>query len=146
MSYAFRRLVEDEGVAPTHANAREFARLACDPAESVTKQADGPASDVNNIVRRFVDTGLLPQSRELPTFGDATIVGSLQDAMNMLIEAGEFFQELPAKMRERFDNDPRLFAMQAGTPEAAEIFREFGYLPKEKAPSDDPTAPGTGGT
>lgn len=63
--------------------------------------------DVNVIVSRFIKTGQLPQVTAQAMYGDfLDAPNSYQDALNAVIQAQDGFDELPAKLRERFANDP----------------------------------------
>lgn len=77
--------------------------------ESRTKQAFKDESDINNILKRYNVTGVLPdQSRAaLAHFGDFTNVPSYDEALNTVIESQAAFMQLPAVMRQRFGNDPQ---------------------------------------
>lgn len=147
MSMAFRRLAEENGMADhvLHEAARDFARLVCEGDR--TKQADKDACDINKIMQRNLETGILPQSRQVPIFGDASEINSLQDALGIIADAGEFFRNLPARARERFGNDPVEFVKASQDPSALPIFRELGLVPPEKeAAAPEGAAAGTGST
>lgn len=63
--------------------------------------------DVNVIVSRFIKTGQLPQVTAQAMYGNfLDAPDSYQDALNSVIQAQDGFDELPAKLRERFGNDP----------------------------------------
>lgn len=63
--------------------------------------------DINEIVRRFGVTGQLPENVRVPQSGDFTGISDYQSALNAVIAAEDAFMELPAIVRERFDNDPQ---------------------------------------
>lgn len=74
--------------------------------ESMTKQSFKDECDINIIMRRYESSGVIPwmQERE-PRFIDASGY-DFQEAMFLVAAAKSAFAELPARMRERFDNDP----------------------------------------
>lgn len=76
--------------------------------ETKTKQAPANEVDINKIMDKYLKTGQLPEPRT-PTFGDATEIPDYETAMNIVNAGREAFEALPAKIRERFGNDPRLF-------------------------------------
>jgi len=80
--------------------------LACDPETDKTQQASALDCDINEIVRRYGISGRLPQPRELAGYGDFTGVDDYQSALNQMIASQRAFDALPAKVRERFGNDP----------------------------------------
>lgn len=62
--------------------------------------------DINNIMEKFGQTGLLPQSNRMPMSGDFTGVNDFQSAMQAVRQAEEAFMALPAQLRKRFEHDP----------------------------------------
>ena len=80
--------------------------LSCPEDEGVTQQQFKAECDINEIVRRFGVTGELPNGVSMPLSGDFTGVTDYHSALNLVRQAQEGFMELPASVRERFDNDP----------------------------------------
>lgn len=98
---------------------------------SRTKQSDLQDSDINVIVNRFMKTGQLPQVERPPMSGDFQLIGDYSDAMQLVLQAQRSFDNLPAKVRQKFDNDPALFlAYMEGSPSVAEL-KEMGIGLKE---------------
>lgn len=87
--------------------ARRDASLVCDPEDTRTQQQFAEECDINEIVRRFGLTGVMPENPRLPVSGDFTGVSDFQTAMNAVRAAEEGFMELPAEVRYRFGNDPQ---------------------------------------
>ncbi|WNK12490.1 MAG: internal scaffolding protein [Microvirus sp.] len=81
--------------------------LACPADENMTQQQFRDEADINTIVRRFGLTGELPADQRAPIFGDFTNVTDFQTAMNAVRKAQEGFDDLPANLRARFNNDPQ---------------------------------------
>jgi len=79
--------------------------LACEE-PSLAQQHHKDECDINNILRQFNITGLLPESPLSPRYGDFTGIGDYHTAMNRVIAAQDEFEALPAQIRARFDNDP----------------------------------------
>lgn len=90
--------------------ASDASGLSC-PEPTLTQQHCKDECDINYIVERFGVTGELPVDPHArkPTYGDFTGVYDYQSALNAVMAADEAFMALPAKLRERFDNDPALF-------------------------------------
>ena len=65
--------------------------------------------DINTILERFSVTGQLPVTPLQPRFGDFSGIKDYQTALNAVIEAQASFDQLPARVRERFANDPAAF-------------------------------------
>lgn len=76
---------------------------------SMTQAQFQDECDINKIMDRYMRTGCLsdPLSRMRPgTYGDFTEMGDYMENMNKIIQAREMFDALPAKVRERFGNNP----------------------------------------
>lgn len=88
--------------------------------------------DINNIMKKY-GGGLVPQYpggtfEELPRSLD------YHEAVNLVMNAGETFAELPSDIRDRFGNDPQAFLSFMENPENLAEQRELGLVPGEKAP------------
>ena len=79
--------------------------LACEE-PSLTQQHFKDETDINNILRQFNVTGLLPESPLSPRYGDFTGINDYHSALNAVIEAEDGFMALPADLRARFSNNP----------------------------------------
>jgi len=79
--------------------------LHCEDA-TLTQQHFKDECDINNILRQFNITGLLPESALSPRYGDFTGISDYQSALNQVIAAEAEFMALPADLRARFANDP----------------------------------------
>ena len=76
---------------------------------SMTQSQFKDECDINKIMDRYLRTGCLsdPLSQMKPgTYGDFTEMGDYMENMNKIIQAREMFDALPAKVRERFNNNP----------------------------------------
>lgn len=87
----------------TVGNTEEFGIKFEDP--SLAVQASREETDINNIVKRYMRTGELPQVRQ-GVFADISEMVDLRDAIHMVNEANQAFMELPAEVRREFDHDP----------------------------------------
>ena len=104
-NFALENVIRTEGdglqKAVSDATAIDFSN-----SPSLTQQSFVDECDINNIMARFEATGILPENPFEPRFGDATIYPEYHEAQNIMAEAHETFAALPAKIRERFHNDP----------------------------------------
>ena len=80
---------------------------------SATLQSFKDDADINSIIARYENTGVLvdpsvPVSRT-PSFGDFSDLPTYQDAQNVIVAANNAFYSLSSKIRERFGNDPAAF-------------------------------------
>lgn len=76
---------------------------------SRAKQSFKEEADINTIVRRFGVTGELPSGVRVPSYGDFSGVSDFHSAMNVVAQANEAFDAMPAAVRKRFDHDPGKF-------------------------------------
>ena len=81
--------------------------MHCEDA-SLAQQHFKDECDINNILRQFNITGLLPEAPLSPRYGDFTGIGDYHTALNQVIAAEDEFMSLPAAIRARFQNDPAL--------------------------------------
>lgn len=75
----------------------------------MTQQQFKDECDINRIMDRYLRTGVLSdplQQRQPGTYGDFSELGDYMEHMNKVVEAREMFEALPAKVRERFANNP----------------------------------------
>ena len=79
--------------------------LACEE-PSLTQQHFKDETDINNILRQFNVSGMLPEAPLSPRYGDFTGIGDYHSALNAVIAAEDSFMALPAQLRARFENDP----------------------------------------
>lgn len=85
--------------------ATNESALACEE-PSLAQQHYKDECDINNILRQFNITGLLPESPLSPRYGDFSGIGDYHTALNRVIAAQDEFDALPAQIRARFNNDP----------------------------------------
>ncbi len=105
---------------------------------SQTLQSFKNDADINCIIARFENTGVLvdptvPVSR-IPQFGDYSDMPSYQEAQNVIVAANNAFNDLSAKIRERFGNDPAAYfdfvqSLKEGSDDYAEAIR-LGIIDK----------------
>lgn len=85
--------------------------LACaDP--SLAQQHQAKEADINQIVKNFGVTGMLPVVPLPPTLEDFGEIFDLQSALDVLNQAKHSFGLLPAEVRDAFHNDPHRFVSQ----------------------------------
>lgn len=90
--------------------------------------------DVNTILRKYETTGLLTHvANGTPSYGDFSSVLEFQQAQNILIEAQDAFDALPASLRKRFDNDPAVMLEFIENPDNREEAEKLGLVNKQPA-------------
>ena len=117
--------------------ASDASGLSC-PEPTLTQQHCKDECDINHIVARFGVTGELPvnPNARQPTYGDFTGISDYRQALDAVMAADEAFMALPAKIRERFDNDPALFVdfCSSTDPDDRSLAIELGLIPPPAKP------------
>jgi len=118
----------------------------CDPEKGRTVQSEAASCDVNRIVETFKKTGVLPQvgGRAAPQYGDFSEVPSYQEALGIIERAEEAFSALPARVRQRFGNDPAAVVAFVADPRNREEAARLGLLKVVEA-KEGPAPQGAGG-
>lgn len=84
--------------------ASRQTQLICEE-ETKAQQQFKEECDINTIIERFGLGGEIPVDLRIPLQGEFESVFDYQSALNHLIEADEAFMQLPASIRERFQNN-----------------------------------------
>lgn len=116
--------------------SREASLTCLEPTRTQQHQAD--ETDINLIVKRYQQTGMLPQGRLQPLYGDFETL-DFHTAQNKIRAAQEAFAAIPAEIRARFNNDPGQFIEFAANPENAD---ELVKLKLRDPPPRNDAAPG----
>lgn len=94
---------------------------------SLTKQCFAADADINNIMRKFEQTGMIDHlSKYEGSYQDLTDMPDYHTALNAVISAQEMFMSLPAEVRANFKNDPGEFLEFVDKPENIDKLREWG--------------------
>jgi len=77
--------------------------------KSLTNQADMDSADINKIMDKFAKTGQILDNgvTRNPVYGDFTEVPNYHEALSAVRRTEQAFSLLPAKVRNRFQNDPQ---------------------------------------
>jgi len=106
-----------------------------------TKQAFKDECDINIIIKRFMRTGVLDfTQKNQPRYGDCTGM-EYQKAVQTVADAKTLFNELPAELRSRFDNEPALFLDFVQDERNMEEARELGLLKPVEPPKAEVAIP-----
>lgn len=111
--------------------------------ESRTKQSEAESCEINNIMARYEKTGLLEHINENGRYEDLPDGIEYHDALNLVLEAQQSFDDLPATIRKEFDNEPAKFLSFVENPDNIEALTKMGLAtPKITAgePLDDAVA------
>ena len=105
---------------------------------SQTLQSFKDDADINCIIARFEHTGVLVDPTvsvsRTPQFGDYSDMPTYQEAQNVIVAANNAFNDLSAKIRERFGNDPAAYfdfvqSLKEGSEDYVEAIR-LGIIDK----------------
>lgn len=110
----------------------EKRRISFEGVKSRTKQQFKEECDINNIMKKFEKFGKLPDMiKQNPQYGDFADAPTYQESLNLVIHAQEQFAGLPAKVRERFANDPERFLAWATDGANAKEMASMGLMKPE---------------
>lgn len=94
-------------------------------------------TDVNNIMRKYQKTGELRHVTTMAAeYGDFSSAPDYRSAMDQLIAADALFMELPAKVRDKFGNDPARFIEFATDEKNLDDLRKMGLAPPAPPPPE----------
>ncbi len=114
----------------------------CSDTPSRTKQSFKKEANINTIMKRYEQTGNLPEiAGRIPQYGDFSNVGTYQEALHQVEAGRQAFMALPAAIRDLVQNDPALFMAFVSDPENREQMIELGLIEpkaKPKAPEPEP--------
>jgi len=119
----------------TFSSPRQKVGLSCADSESVTQQHFKEECDINTIVKRYSQTGLITHvNKSQPNYGYATSQ-SFTEAMHMVATATEEFEKLPSEIRAHFDNDTAKYLDAIQDESRVDELAEIGLIEK---PTPDP--------
>ena len=106
---------------------------------SRTQQQFKEECDVNNILRNYVNTGVLTHTAAVPPeFGDFSEVPSDYGEALVLIERSkEMFNALPSDVRDRFDNKPQNLVQFLKDESNREEAEKLGLVNRKEAATPD---------
>lgn len=118
---------------PSLSRERERPRFMLHTGEETpVQQQFKDECDINHLMRKYQETGLIPQSVKRPFYGDFTEVPDYQAAMNVVNEAQALFMSMPSEVRKEFDNDPAKFLEYCRDPKNGDRLIELGLREKPK--------------
>lgn len=99
--------------------------------KSLTQQHQAEETDINYIVKRYMQTGEMPNRPMPPMQGDFTEAPDMQKAMDLVVEARVAFMQQPAEIRSRFNNDPVQFVDFCSDEKNRDQMRQWGMWSPE---------------
>lgn len=122
-----KTIIKKADYDPQTGVTRYRPKLDCSDSPSMTQQHFKEEVNVNNIVRKFSETGQLPIAQTQAQYGDASEL-SYFDAMCLVTKAKEEFLQLPSKVRRHFENDPALYLDATGDVSRRAELVELGLI------------------
>lgn len=99
---------------------------------SRTRQADADDADINKIMGKWRETGFVKHvTMQTPVYEDFSNAEDYLSSLLAIERAQKTFDELPARLRRRVDNDPSKLIGFVMNPNNVEELREFGVLDPE---------------
>jgi len=115
---------------------RKSEPLNCDE-PLITDQSDTPMTEINNILKQYQQTGMLPgTSNHQMEYADDVNRPSFMDAHEKLVFAREEFAKLPQNLRNELNNNPANFETWLSDPDNTERAIKLGLLVKKPDPSN----------
>lgn len=103
----------------------------------LTEQCHKIKCDVNAIIRKYDKTGLIEHVARIEgAYGDVS-GADFREMQNRLIDIGKKFNELPAGIRKRFDNDPAELLQFMERPENRDEAIKIGLIRGDTSPDLD---------
>lgn len=107
---------------------------------SMTKQEFKAECDINNVIKQFKPHHMhqmMAANLASGMYADLPDSVDYQEALHLVEEARRQFLSVPAKVRERFGQDPAQFLAFTQNPDNLEELREMG-LAQKPAPAPQP--------
>ncbi|WNK13729.1 MAG: internal scaffolding protein [Microvirus sp.] len=112
---------------------KQRVSLSFPASEGRTKQEFASECDINVIMARYKKTGLLDfVNKNAPQYGDVTGF-DFQEAANTVAHGKSMFAELPATIRDRFENDPAQFLEFTSNSDNIQEMASLGLLTPQGA-------------
>ena len=104
----------------------------------MTVQSDARDCDINAIMARYKQTGILPLNtfrNKKGIYADVSEYGDYKDCRMRVEAAEQMFMSMPAKVRDRFRNSPAEFLAFCADPKNAQELIDLGLAtpPKDKS-------------
>lgn len=101
--------------------------------KSMTDQSAKKQTDINSIMANYAKTGLLPvQQEKVARYIDNTQIMPLEQAHELVRDAMNLFEELPAQIRKLMDNKPENMVNFIKDPDNKDILIKYNVLEKPK--------------
>lgn len=95
------------------------------------KQSFKAECDINQIMKKYLNTGTIPQGVAVGRYGDFSEACEYLDAQMTIKNAEAQFLAMPAQMRKEWGNDPATFLDWVADPNNLDRLHELGFLTEE---------------
>lgn len=104
---------------------------------SLTQGQYKDMTDVNKIMEKFRKTGSISHinNRTQGVYADLTNIPDYEGSLNSVLRAQKAFSDMPAKVRERFNNDPSKLIEFLSNPANKKEGIDLGLLKQEPVAS-----------
>lgn len=96
--------------------------------QSMARQSEAEGCDINKIMKRYEQTGVLPDAVRQGLFVDVSEMGDYRTAIEQVRSVDRYFASLPAATRAEFENNPAVFLDFAADPGNEARLRELGII------------------
>lgn len=128
-----------------HARVQEFGTITnphtgeVTQPPSLTKQEFVRECDINNVIKQYKQTGMVAHMNAKAAQGayqDLPDATDFQESLHLVMAAEEAFMTLPAKIRDRFGQDPAEFLAFMSDPRNREEIKALGLTKPEPPPRE----------
>jgi len=107
---------------------------------SRTQQQFKDDCDVNRIMAKYKATGTLTHVKNAQNgvYVDLINLPSFQESLSTVLQAERAFEEVPAKIRARFQNDPHQFIQFLADPSNDDEAVKLGLIARPQPKQEDP--------
>lgn len=96
-------------------------------AKSLTEQSHRDEVKIQNIIKRHQTTGMVTHlNHRQPLYQDFTNAPDFYKAQKIIADANSVFEEVPAKIRQQFNNDPGKYLEFVQNPDNREEMENLG--------------------
>lgn len=115
--------------------------LDCSKDPGVCDPSQAAELDVNYIIKKAQQTGILPGIDAKRVYGDFSNPLDYQESLNIIMKAEEQFMGLDAELRAKLDNDPAKFLEFVSDPKNKDQMVKYGLIEPSVDPTPQPADP-----
>lgn len=109
-------------------NSKKSTALDFTDQKTLTEQCHRDEVKIQNIMKRHRTTGLVSHlSKQHGFYADMSSAPDFYTAQTVIAQTKSMFEEIPAKIRKDFDNDPGKFLDFIQNPDNKDQMAEYGF-------------------